>query len=269
MGKRRSHASKQELRKRKQAVQRKIVHRKLKRRFYDTNVYETFMCILILTFTGGFINAYTYVLHGGYLATMNTGNMARIGLAISAGNMSETPPYFMSIAANALGAMLAYIGRERLASYLKTRWRKLCMVSEAIVFICIAMLPSSFPNMPINFLVSIMSGFQLATFTTVHGNAVATTIASGNVRFVGENLGKTILHPSKENFMNMMTYVFVMSMFIFGALIGSDLSKLWGKYSICLLSVLLLVPVLRDEYAMRHAREKERKAASRAVPVQK
>lgn len=229
------------------------VKKKWTDRFYNVNVYDTFLCILTLTFTGGFINAYTYVLHGEYLATMNTGNMARIGLAISAGDMSGTAPYFMSIAANALGAMFAFIGREKLATYFKMRWRKLCLIMESMIFIGISLLPASIPDTPINFMISIMSGFQLATFTSLHGNTVATTIASGNVRFVGENMGNTLLHPSWENFMKLMTYVFVMAMFIFGVVIGANFSRLWGKYSILIVSALLFGPVFRERFAERHA----------------
>lgn len=214
---------------------------RLLEKLYSSNIYESFICIAVLTFTGGFLNAYTYVLHGEYLSTMNTGNMARIGLAIAAGDMAGTAPYFMSIAGNALGAMTTFICRALLAGRLKDQWQKVCLWAEMGIFLCVGLLPTELLHTPINFLISFMAGFQLASFTMWEGNLVATTIASGNIRFVGEYMGNAILNPTWKNFIKLFLFVAITVSFVFGVVFGARLSGDWGRYSIFFVCFLLLV----------------------------
>lgn len=217
---------------------------KIMSRLCRKNIYESFIYIAILTFIGGFMNAYTYTLHDGYLATMNTGNMARIGLAISAHNMAGTAPYFMSIAANALGAMTTFICRTIITSNTEIKWQKVCLMAELVIFFCVGLLPASVPHAFVNFTISFIAGFQLASFTLWNDNAVATTLGSGNVRFIGEHMGNALLNPSWKNFLKFMMFFCITSSFVFGVVIGSNLSNGWGRYSIyfvCFLLLFLLV----------------------------
>ena len=164
-----------------------------------TNLYQSFTFIVFLTMIGGFINAYTYILHDGYLSTMNTGNMARIGIAISEFRFSDASEYLMSIFANAFGAMLAFITRKNFSDGLPKYWQRKCIVVEIIVFSIIGILPLSLPHFIVNCAISVMAGFQLASFTSWEGNIVATTIASGNIRFMGEHFGDMLMTPSFKN----------------------------------------------------------------------
>ncbi|MEG1152638.1 MAG: YoaK family protein [Oscillospiraceae bacterium] len=203
------------------------------------NTFESFLFIFILTLIGGFINSYTFILHDGYLSTMNTGNMARMGLAISRLEFQEAATYLMSIFANAFGAMMAFICREKFENGVKDRWQRKCLKTELIIFLIIGFLPSSLPHFFINFLISSIAGFQLATFTTWNGNLVATTIASGNIRFVGEHLGNAIINPSKKSFLNFLLFLSITLAFVLGVIIGALSSNLIGKFSIYIVCVLI------------------------------
>lgn len=219
------------------------------------NIYESFVCIAILTFIGGFLNAYTYELHGEYLSTMNTGNMARIGLAFTHGNMSQTGPYFMSIAANALGAMTTFICREKLAASHKQTWQRMCLMAEMVIFLVIGLLPAATPHLMINFMISFLAGFQLASFTLWEGNLVATTIASGNIRFVGEHLGNAILYPSWKNFLKFFLFFLITISFPVGVITGSLLVTSVGKYGIFLVSLLILAMLLLEGDIQRRSKK--------------
>lgn len=208
------------------------------------NICESFLFIFILTFIGGYMNAYTFILHDGYLSTMNTGNMARIGIAISNNDLSQTGPYFMSIIANALGAMTTFICREKVAEGIQSKWQKKCLVAELLVFIAIGLLPTAVPHFIINFIISFIAGFQLASFTIWEGNLVATTIASGNIRFVGEHLGNAIIKPNKGNFLKFFMFLIITLSFVFGVVCGADLSRAIGEnsiYAVCFLIIILIV----------------------------
>ncbi|MEG1621143.1 MAG: YoaK family protein, partial [Oscillospiraceae bacterium] len=98
---------------------------------------------------------------------------------------------------------------------------------------------SSLPHFFINFLISSIAGFQLATFTTWNGNLVATTIASGNIRFVGEHLGNAIINPSKKSFLNFLLFLSITLAFVLGVIVGALTSNLMGKFSIYIVCVLI------------------------------
>lgn len=211
------------------------------------NVYESFLFIVALTMIGGFMNAYTYVLHDGYLSTMNTGNMARMGIAITELRFSDASSYLMSIFANAFGAMLAFITRKVFADNLPKFWQRKCLVAEIIIFCIVGLLPLTLPHWIVNCTISIMAGFQLASFTSWEGNVVSTTIASGNVRLMGEYLGDMVLSPNMKNLRKFLLFVLITASFIMGVIIGALTSRALSQYSIYI-PVLVITAMLLIDY---------------------
>lgn len=224
-------------------------------RYYKKDVYESFICIAILTFIGGFLNAYTYELHEGYLASMNSGNMARIAIAFAEGwDMTKTIPYFTSIFANSFGAMTAYICSKTIAKRLKIRWKKLCLIMEMCFFFVIGLFPGVH-HMVVNFCISFTTGFQLGAFTVWDGNTVATTIASGNIRFVGEHLGEAILNPNWKNIVRFVLFTMITFSFLLGVFVGADICMFWGRRSIFLICLVILIILLVEAETTRRLEE--------------
>ena len=63
---------------------------------------EMFFTGILLAFTGGFLDAYTYILRGNVFANAQTGNIVLLGINIANGNISKVIYYFVPILAFAL-----------------------------------------------------------------------------------------------------------------------------------------------------------------------
>ena len=70
---------------------------------------EMFFTGILLAFTGGFLDAYTYILRGNVFANAQTGNIVLLGINIANGNISKVIYYFVPILAFAFGIFLTDI----------------------------------------------------------------------------------------------------------------------------------------------------------------
>ncbi len=213
------------------------------------NIYESFFFVFILIFIGGFVNAYTYKLHGRYLASMNTGNMVRMGIAITENRFRDTGIYFMSIFANAFGAMMSFFFRQKISNGLVSKYyQRACLLTEFCIFVIIGFLPLSFPDHIVNFTISAICGFQLASFTAWEGNVVATTLGSGNIRFLGEHFGNALLNPSKKTLRTFILFLFITIGFTIGVMAGIYIINAMSKFSIFVPAALILILIGFDAY---------------------
>lgn len=51
----------------------------------------------MLTFVGGYVNAYTYITRNGILANMHTANMSKMGINLAVGNFKGALSFFITI----------------------------------------------------------------------------------------------------------------------------------------------------------------------------
>ena len=66
--------------------------------------FEKPIFVIIMTFTGGYMNGYTYITRNKILANMHTANMSKLGINISLRNYEEALSYFLPISACILGS---------------------------------------------------------------------------------------------------------------------------------------------------------------------
>lgn len=216
------------------------------------NIFESFLFVFILIFIGGFVNAYTYELHNEYLASMNTGNMARMGIAITRHEYVRAASYLNSIFANAFGATFAFLLRHKISNgEVNQKAQRKCLIVEFVSFAVIALLPLSLPDIIVNTSISFLCGFQLASFTTWEGNVVATTLASGNIRFMGEHFGKFLVEFNVSNLRTLVLFVIITFGFTAGVIVGSLSTGLLSQYSLFIPCALLLLLMMIDYHVSK------------------
>ena len=211
------------------------------------NIFESFLFVFILIFIGGFVNAYTYQLHNEYLASMNTGNMARMGIAITKHEYAKSATYLGSIFANAFGATISFLIRNKVSQgkYVQ-KYQRRCLLVECVCLVVIAFIPLSMPDVIVNTAISCMCGFQLASFTTWEGNVVATTLGSGNIRFMGEHLGNVLVDFNLHNLRTFILFVIITFGFTAGVITGIEITKIMSQYSLFIPCALLLILMIID-----------------------
>ena len=73
----------------------------------------------ILMFSGGFLDAYSYLVRGQVFATAETGNIALMGISLARGDLAVAGRYLIPVAAYAAGIFLTEWIRMRVEAFRK------------------------------------------------------------------------------------------------------------------------------------------------------
>jgi uncharacterized membrane protein YoaK (UPF0700 family) len=196
----------------------------------------TIACLLSLS--GGFLDAFTYVGHGGVFANAMTGNIILMGVSAAAGDWRQAlhhiPPLFAFMA----GVFLAQAIRLSIPR-LGARWPALLsLILEIVVLAVIAFLPHGFPDIWIVLSISFVAALQNSSFTKVRSWSYNSVMTTGNLRRFAEGLFTGIV-PRRDPEVLERAGVFgaICLAFLVGAVVGG-LTAGW------LHNAALAVPVL-------------------------
>ena len=141
---------------------------------------ESIELAAILAFSGGLMDAYSYLARGKVFANAQTGNILLFGVNLADGDVDRALHYAVPVIAFAVGIALAHsikiISKER-----RLHWRQAALLVEAALLIVVAFIPDDL-NLVANSLTSLGCGIQVQAFRKLHGNGFATTMCIGNLR---------------------------------------------------------------------------------------
>ena len=175
---------------------------------------------IVLAASGGFMDAYSYIMRDRVFANAQTGNMLLLGVSISERNWPEVVRYLFPVLAFAAGIMLADLVRFRMDEKKRLHWRQISVLLEAIVLAGVCFIPVSL-NLLANSLTSLACGIQVESFRKIHGNGIATTMCIGNLRSGTQNLCDYIHTKEKKCLSKSILYYGVILCFIIGAVLGN------------------------------------------------
>lgn len=202
---------------------------------------ETFRLGAILAIVGGFLDAYTYILRGGVFANAQTGNIVLLGLSIAEGKGWEAITYSFPIIAFAVGVMIAEYIRNTFKKRPHVHWRQVIIALEFFILLTVAFLPMGKWNTFVNILISFICSMQVEGFRKINGNAVATTMCTGNLRSGTELLFQYIQTKEKILKQRCVQYYGIILFFIVGAVAGTYFSKLLAEAAVLLCCFLLAI----------------------------
>ena len=114
---------------------------------------------IVLAASGGFMDAYSYIMRDHVFANAQTGNMLLLGVSISERNWPEVVRYLFPVLAFAAGIMLADLVRFRMDEKKRLHWRQISVLLEAIVLAGVCFIPVSL-NLLANSLTSLACGIR-------------------------------------------------------------------------------------------------------------
>ena len=202
---------------------------------------ESFRLGAVLALTGGFLDAYTYLIRGGVFANAQTGNIVLLGVRLMEGDWGGAGHYLVPILAFAAGVLAAELIRGRFRGAQALHWRQITVAAELLLLA--AFLPAALDNAA-NVLVAFVCAVQVESFRKVNGNAFATTMCTGNLRSGTERLylwGKT---GERDHGHRAAQYYGIIVFFIVGAALGAWCSGRWGQRAVLGACVLLLAAFL-------------------------
>ena len=196
---------------------------------------------ILLSLSGGFMDAYSYMARGKVFANAQTGNMLLLGIYLSQGQYMKSFYYFLPVFAFALGIALTAIVRLRNKSQL--HWRQISVFVEGIILLIVAFIPFEM-NLLANSLTSFACGIQVQSFRKIHDKPLATTMCIGNLRGGTENICYYFVKKEKHYLEKGLIYYGSILFFIFGAIIGNIFVYYLSQYAIMSCSILLMISFL-------------------------
>jgi uncharacterized membrane protein YoaK (UPF0700 family) len=137
---------------------------------------------ILLAVVGGYLDAYTFVGHGGVFANAQTGNFVLFAVFASDGRWHEALLRAPAIAAFVIGIIVAEeLGRPYLRALVR-RPTRVVLVTEIIVLVVLAPLPSGTPDVVYNVAISFAAALQFATFKALADTPYTSILATGNMR---------------------------------------------------------------------------------------
>lgn len=186
---------------------------------------------VLLSLTGGFQDAYTYLYRDGVFANAQTGNFILMGIRASEGRWQDSFRYLLPIAAFVTGILLARRIRDICQNLKNIHWRQMVLLLEICILFLAGLFPESW-NIPANILVSLSCALQVGSFRKIRGNAVATTMCIGNLRSATDFLYAYRLTGDREMKQKSLEYYFFIAVFVAGAVLGGKAGKVLGLRSI-------------------------------------
>ncbi len=202
-------------------------------------VSESLLLVVILTLSGGFMDAYSYLCRDHVFANAQTGNILLFGVNLSMGDFTLALRYLFPVLSFAFGIAIAEIIRHRFYNAKRFHWRQAVLITEAIILLFVAFLPQDL-NLLANSLISFACGAQVESFRTINGCGVATTMCIGNLRAGIEALCNYCFTKDKTEKKNSFLYLGIIAAFVIGAVIGNLCINLWGEKAI-IVSVMLVL----------------------------
>lgn len=214
----------------------------------EDKVYDNVIVGVYLSFLGGFLDAYSYLLKGGVFANAQTGNLIFLFISLASQNFHKCIKYIIPIIMFAFGILISELLKQNKGL---TNYHRMiaALLFEAEVIAVIGLTGTYFQHDIINCIISFIAAVQVATFDKVAGNPMATTMITGNLKNSMINLSKYIYTSDRKYLTSVITYFFIIVSFGIGVVIGLITIKRYHEKSIliCEIFIMLSFFILRKE----------------------
>lgn len=144
---------------------------------------ETVPISLLLAFVGGYLDAYTWIIHG-VMANAQTANLVLLWVHGSTGNWDDALHFVPPILAFAVGILLVSWLRGAAGGRTST----ISTLLEILLLVTIGILHNRLPDLAGTLGISFVAAMQTAVFTKIDGVAYNSVMITGNMRQAIEGL---------------------------------------------------------------------------------
>ncbi len=186
---------------------------------------EQVTVFVLLTFIGGFLDAYTYILRGGVFANAQTGNLVLFGVNAAKGNI-RAAHYLFPVITFMVGVFVSKYLKDKISIGKQINYRLVILLMEMLTVFFIGFVPPT-ANMNdfTNIIISFITALQYSAFRTINGLPFASTMCSGMLRsvvdyfyaYTGDTKNKDVLKICA-------LYFFIIITFCIGCVVGCLLS---------------------------------------------
>ena len=198
---------------------------------------------IILALTGGFLDAYTFLVRGKVFANAQTGNIVLLGTNLFQGEFKQALSYLVPIVAFIVGVFITEFIKLKFKENEKLHWRQIIIFIEIFLLVLVAFMPQSLNNLA-NIIVSFICAMQVESYRKINGIACATTMCTGNLRSGTELLFKYIKTKDSDLKQKSINYYGIDLTFILGAGLGAVLTNIFDEKAVLVCCVILFIGFL-------------------------
>ena len=193
---------------------------------------ESYILGAMLAICGGFIEAYTYVLHGHAFAYAQTGNMIFFSWNLLEHNYNKAFGYILPVIVFSLGIVIAMFIKLKLTNIKFLHWRQLVIFIVIMILFIISNVPANQMNAFVAASLSFITALQFETFKKIGGNTLATTFCTGNLRTATELLFSFFVEKERRQLNLSLALYGIVALFIVGATLGFIFADMFSNKSI-------------------------------------
>jgi uncharacterized membrane protein YoaK (UPF0700 family) len=212
---------------------------------------------VLLSLTGGFLDAFTFLHHGGVFATAQTGNIVLIGVQAATGQWSAALRHVPALVAFVAGVATAETMLHPRVSPVVLRPRRAALVAELVVLAGVGALPRDVGSTAIVVLIAYVSAMQNAMFNTLRRWSANTVIATGNLSTATRAAYRALVLKEPGAAEQARSFGTICLSFLVGAIVGAFATRQLGNSAAWLaagLVVAALALFVIDEAWVRRGR---------------
>lgn len=192
----------------------------------------------LLTLSGGFLDAFTFVGHGQVFANAMTGNIVLMGIAVAAQDWAQALRHVPPLLAFIAGVFLANCLRLPRVRKIIVSPALVCLALEIVMLGIGSQLPADFPDAWLVPGIALVAAMQNSSFTHIGSSPYNSVMTTGNLRRSIESLFKGITHKMDEGALHeARVFGLVCLCFLLGAVLG-------GICTLSMDNLALTLPVL-------------------------
>jgi uncharacterized membrane protein YoaK (UPF0700 family) len=209
---------------------------------------ETVQISLLLAFAGGYLDAYTWIVHG-VMANAQTANLVLLWVYGTAGEWARALHFAPPIAAFMVGVVVAAWLRRAAGD----RASAISSLVEILLLVTVGILHNRLPDLAGTLGISFVAAMQMAIFTKVEGVAYSSVMITGNLRQAIEGLF-AVISGQFGSLRHSGIFAAVCVAFGVGAAVGAYATKNIPNLALGLPVMALLIVLLRCEVSHNEKR---------------
>ena len=181
---------------------------------------QSLLVASLLSMTGGFLDAFTWLSLGGVFASSQTGNVVFLGIDAMSGQWRQATHHLLPLAAFLLGASLA----------IRLKAPLLCLAGEIVCLVAVMLLLHRVPDMITILGISFGAALQSASFRQVERWKYLSVTVTGNMlRALDQSVAS-----DRDAARGTAVMLLLCLMFLSGAAIGACVTKWLHAWSLAL-----------------------------------
>ncbi|MDT7639920.1 MAG: hypothetical protein QOC83_4208 [Pseudonocardiales bacterium] len=198
----------------------------------------------LLVTSNGFVDAYTYLAHGGVFANAQTGNVILFGVGLAKPGEVDALTHLWPVIAFVVGIVVANLFRGEAATRQLHYPLRYVLGLQALVLVAVGLLPASAPEPSITTSIGFVAALQFSLFRSVRTATVVPVAMTGNLMRTTDAVLTALRGRRREDVVLAVLYVSLVLGFGAGAVVGALVTGVVGTRAVWIPAAMIVVALV-------------------------